>query len=323
MRAAKFDGPGRPLSLERVDIPKPRPGHLLIRVEACGVCGSDLSISRGEFEVPVGTILGHEISGSAEDGKRYAIYYATGCGECQQCRKGWIVGCIRGSRRLGVNENGGFAEFVEVASNNLIPIPNKLSFEEAAVATDAVATCIHALLDNGRLRAGEVVAVIGIGGLGATAIGVAKAVGARVIAVTRSGHKRKLAFEMGADDVVLNEGDPSRLHGLNADVVVQLAPTASCDELAIVSCAQGGRVVLVAFSPHPFQASSLDLIAREVIVIGSRGMTKQNIRTALNWIAAGRIDTSPLLAAPRPLEAINQVLEQFGAGKILRSLIRT
>lgn len=321
MLAAKFRSPRAPLSLERVDIPSPKEGHRLLEVKACGVCGSDLTILKGEFEIPAGITMGHEIAGMTDDGKRWAVYYASGCGECHMCRKGWTVGCLKGSRRLGINQDGGFAQFVAVPAENLIPIPNSVSSDAAAVATDAVATNLHALLDNGCLRAGETVAIFGIGGLGAVAIQIAKIMGARVIAVSRSEGRRSLAKSLGADEIIVGSDQANSTRGLNVDLALQLVPDPVVSQQAIASVVQGGRVILVGFTPRPFPVDSLELILRQISVIGSRGMTRENVRTALDWIASSRLDITPLLKCSRRLEEINEVLDDFRTGKLLRAVI--
>lgn len=322
MLAAKFSGAHRPLDVKRVNIPSPQPGFRLVHVKACGVCGSDLSIQKGELKVPVGVTLGHEIAGETEDGQRYAVHYGRGCGKCSMCRKGWVVGCEKGSRRLGVNEDGGFAEYVLVNEESLVPIPPEVSFEAAAVASDAFATCFHALMDVGNLKRGEKVAVFGVGGLGSAAIQIAKAVGASVIAISRSRSRRALAKSLGADETIAGSDEPIRIKGLGADLALQLVPQPAVDEQAIASVVQGGRVVLVGFTSHAFRASSLDLIMREVTIVGSRGMTKTNVGTALEWMVCGKLDASPLLSRPRKVEEINSVLDEFRAGKILRAIMQ-
>lgn len=322
MVAAKFSGAHLPLTVKRVNIPSLRPGFRLVHVRACGVCGSDLSIQKGDLKVPVGITLGHEIAGETEDGQRFAVHYGRGCGKCSMCRKGWVVGCEKGSRRLGVNEDGGFAEYVLVDEESLVPIPPGVSFEAAAVSSDALATCLHALMDVGNLKTGEKVAVFGVGGLGLAAIQIAKAVGANVIAISRSPARRALAKSLGADETIAGSDEPGGIKQLGVDLALQLVPQPAVDEQAIASVVQGGRVVLVGFTSHSFRASSLDLIIREITIVGSRGMTKENIGTAMDWVAHGKLNVSPLLSKPRKVSEINSVLDEFRAGKILRAIIQ-
>jgi alcohol dehydrogenase, propanol-preferring len=322
MLAAKFRAPHAPVSLEETDVPSPSDGYIVLEVKACGVCGSDLTIQKGHFPVPLGITLGHETAGISEDGKRWAAFFAKGCGHCAMCLRGWETGCEYVSKRLGINVDGGFARYVKVPTGCLVPIPEEVSFEAAAVSTDAVATSLHALVDNGKLLAGETVAIFGIGGLGVMAIQIAKVLGARVIAVSRSDAKRTLALALGADEVVTGSDDPSAVTGLKADLALQLVPNPAVDEQAVASVKQGGRVVMVGFTPDSFQASSLDIIRRQLQIIGSRGMTKANIQTALEWMAQGKIDTESLLAPPRKLTEINDVLDEFRAGKLIRAVIQ-
>lgn len=321
MLAAKFVEAGKPLALVETDKPVPSPGHTLLRVLACGVCGSDLSILEGHHPVKAGITLGHEIAGATPDGRRWAVPYASGCGNCAMCRKGWVAGCEHGSKRLGLTMDGGFAEWVSVPTESLVEIPGGVESSVAALCTDAVATGIHAIMDNGRLLAGERIIIFGIGGLGVAAIQIAKKLGAYVTAVSRSLSKRDFALSLGADEFLVGGEDTDSFRGVKADMALQLVPNPRVDEQAIASVRQGGRVVMVAFTPDPFMASSRDIVTRQIQIIGSRGMTKGNVSTALQWVSDGSIHLEKLASSSYSLEEINEVLGRFRAGEILRAVI--
>jgi D-arabinose 1-dehydrogenase-like Zn-dependent alcohol dehydrogenase len=260
---------------------------------------------------------------------RVVVYIAIGCGECKPCRAGEEFCCIRGAQRIGVTQDGGFAEYVLVPEANVIPLPDSLTFEAGAVLTDAVATCLHALEDVGKLVPREVVAIFGVGGLATSAIQIAKMHGCRVLAVSRSEAKLELALSLGADEAIVG-GDTvdvvraihEKTDGLGADVAMQLIANPEVDLQAIASLATFGRVILVGFTSKPFACDSLSMVLKQLTITGSRGMTRDNIRRAIHLAQSGAICLDPLLRAQRPLSEINEVIEDFRAGRILRAIIK-
>lgn len=338
MKAARLHNLNEALRIEECAVPRATTDQVVVQVQACGVCGSDLSIIQGKLKSNLPCTLGHEIAGRVAivgpdcrrtaAGQRVVVYMANGCGQCVACLRGEVFCCVKGAHRFGITRDGGFAQYIVVPENNLIPLPDSVSFDAGAVLTDAVATCLHAMEDVANVKAGETVCVFGVGGLGTAAVQIAKMHGCRVIGVSRSEAKRELALSLGADDVVVG-GTPdavaSQLRevtgGRGVDVAVQLVPNPEVDEQAIASLAAFGRAVLVAFTPQRFAASSLDLILRQVAVLSSRGMTKRNIERAISLAAGGQIDVAPLVRSPRPLGEINAVLDEFRAGKLIRAVI--
>jgi propanol-preferring alcohol dehydrogenase len=339
MKAARLNRFNEAFSIEEWPIPKPGPREVLVAVEACGVCGSDLTIIHGGLKTTLPRTLGHEIAGtvaevgagcnSATVGSRVVVYIARGCGECNPCRAGEEFCCIRGSERIGVTLDGGFAEYVLVPEANVIPLPDSLTFETGAVLTDAVATCLHALEDVGKIAVGETIAIFGVGGLATSAIQIAKMHGCRVLAVSRSAAKLELALSLGADEAI--EGGETaevvrtihaKTNGLGADVALQLVANPDVDEQAIASLATFGRAILVGFTTKPFATDSLNMVLKQITITGSRGMTRDNIRRAIHLAQKGALSLDPLLQAQRPLSEINQVIDEFRAGKLLRAIIK-
>ncbi|MGD0733445.1 MAG: alcohol dehydrogenase catalytic domain-containing protein [Terracidiphilus sp.] len=339
MKAARLNGFDEALSIEELPIPKPGPREVVVAVEACGVCGSDLTIIHGGLKTTLPRTLGHEIAGtvaevgagckSATVGMRVVVYIALGCGDCKPCSAGEVFCCIRGAQRIGVTQDGGFAEYVLVPETNIIPLPASLAFEAGAVLTDAVATCLHALEDVGKLVPGEVVAIFGIGGLATSAIQIAKMHGCRVLAVSRSTEKLELALSLGADEGIVGgemadvvRAIHAKTNGLGADVALQLVANPDVDLQSIASLATFGRAILVGFTTKPFVSDSLSIVLKQLTITGSRGMTRENIRRAIHLAETGTICLDPLLQAQRPLFEINEVIDDFRAGKILRAIIK-
>jgi len=339
MKAARLNAFNEALSIEECPTPKPGTREVLVAVEACGVCGSDLTIIHGGLKTTLPRTLGHEIAGivaevgvgckSASVGMRVVVYIARGCGECKPCKTGEEFCCIRGAERIGVTQDGGFAEYVLVPENNIIPLPDSLTFEVGAVLTDAVATCLHALEDVGKIVPGETVAIFGIGGLATSAIQIAKMHGCRVLAISRSVAKLELALSLGADEAIaagetedVVRAIHAKTNGLGTDVALQLVANPETDMQAIRSLATFGRAILVGFTPEPFVTDSLSMILKQLTITGSRGMTRDNIRRAIHLAETGAIRLNPLLRAQRPLSEINEVIEDFRAGKLLRAIIK-
>ena len=339
MKAARLNRFNEALSIEERPIPKPGPREVVVAVAACGVCGSDLTIMHGGLKTTLPRTLGHEIAGTVAEvgagcagatvGMRVVVYIACGCGECKPCRTGEEFCCIRGAQRIGVTKDGGFAEYVLVPEANLIPLPASLSFEAGAVLTDAAATCLHALEDVGKIVPGEVVAIFGVGGLATSAIQIAKMHGCRILAVSRSAQKRELALSLGADEAIVG-GETAdvvraiheKTNGRGVDVALQLVSNPEVDQQAIASLAILGRAILVGFTSEPFTSNSLSIILKQLTITGSRGMTRDNIRRAIHLAQTGDLFLDPLLQAQRSLSEINEVVEDFRNGKVLRAIIK-
>lgn len=339
MKAARLNDFNAAFSIEERPTPKAGPLEVVVAVEACGVCGSDLTIIHGGLKTTLPRTLGHEIAGTVAEvgagcktatiGMRVVVYIASGCGVCQPCRAGEEFCCVRGAQRIGVTQDGGFAEYVLVPEANLIPLPESSTFEAGAVLTDAVATCLHALEDVGKIVAGEVVVIFGVGGLATAAIQIAKMHGCRVLAVSRSVAKLELALKLGADEAIVGgESEDvvkaiyAKTDGLGANVALQLVANPKVDQQAIASLATFGRAILVGFTSKAFASNSLSIILKQLTIMGSRGMTRDNIRRAIYLAQTGAIRLDPLLQAQRPLSAINEVMEEFRAGKLVRAIIK-
>jgi D-arabinose 1-dehydrogenase-like Zn-dependent alcohol dehydrogenase len=198
-----------------------------------------------------------------------------------------------------------------------------------AVLTDAVATPLHGLKRVAHLQPGETLVVLGVGGLGSNAVQLGKAMGARVIAVTRSEAKLRLARELGADETVAADGDAgdpvaavrALTGGYGADVVIQCVGSAAVDEQAIAMGGPGGRVVLIGSSLDHFRARAVDIFWRELSVLGSRGFIPDDIRDAIDLYLDGTLSVDHLVESIRPLDEANAALEDLKAGRVFRSVL--
>jgi len=338
MRVAELPGVGQPARMAERPVPEPGPGEVRVRIEACGVCGSDHFLQEGGFgaKVPWPIVPGHEAAGRVDalgegvtgvaPGDQVALYYiSTPPGDpwAAAGRPNISPHVIR----MGVDVDGAFAEYVLRPVTSLVRPPAPVPPEVLAVLTDAVATPLHGLKRVAHLRAGETLVVLGVGGLGSSAVQLGKAMGARVIAVTRSAAKQALARDLGADVVIgANDGDPvaaarEAAGGYGADVVVQCVGDARVDEQAIAIGGPGGRVVLIGGALEKFSVRAAEIFWRELSVLGSRGFVPDDIRDAIDLWLAGTIDVAHLVANRRPLAEADAALADLREGRVFRTVL--
>jgi len=307
MRALVYRGPGE-IALEDVAPPSPAADEVLLQVDAAGVCGTDRHIVAGQLGVEPGTVPGHEIAGTVldvgaetsgwEPGQRVACFGQVTCGVCPACSAGAPNRCRRPAV-LGMARPGGFAERIALPTSCLVPLPDRVASPIGAIASDAIATPLHALWSVGRLEPGETVVVIGAGGLGLHAVQLARIAGAAcVVAVDPSEAARKEALVVGAD-AVLDPGaedDPVRaLRRLarGATLAVECVGRSETVELGLGALAAGGRLVLVGVGQgRPTLPPLARFVGTELSVLGSFGSTPREIATVLDLIERGRLDVS-------------------------------
>ena len=228
---------------------------------------------------------------------------------------------------MGVDVDGAFAEYVIRPVEALVAPPAPVPPEVLAVLTDAVATPLHGLKRIAHLTAGETLAVIGIGGLGSSAVQLGRMMGARVIAVTRSEARQQLARDLGADEVVAAGTDVTIdtvreiAGGYGADVVLQCAGDARADEAAIAMGGPSGRVVLVGAALEPFSVRAAEIFWRELEVLGSRGFVPADIADAIDLYLGGSLEVDHLVSITRPLREANAALDDLTEGRVLRSVL--
>lgn len=338
MRAVELPGVGEDLRLVERPVPVPGSGEVRVRVQACGVCGSDLFLQKGGFgpQIRMPVIPGHEAAGVVDAlgegvegwvlGEQVAVYYIDAPSDSRWARLG-RPNIGPGVVRMGVDVDGAFAEYVVRPAATLIRTPSPIDPATLAVLTDAVATPYHALVRIARLQPGETLAVFGIGGLGSNAVQLGKLLGARVVAISRSEAKLDLARKLGADEIVQAGGDDTVARARAAcgddgpEVVIQCVGSAAVDEQAIELATFAGRVVFVGSTPDPFRARAVELCWKELTLLGSRGFTAEDIREVVDLQLAGRLQTDHLTAGTRPLEQANDALEDLRAGRVLRSVL--
>lgn len=322
VRAARLHRVGTPLRIDDIPEPDPGPGDVLVRVAYCGVCASDLHVRDGSTPSgPLPQILGHEASGRVvaaghgfEESAWVAILPERWCGECDRCLAGRTNLCVR-ARFMGVEIDGAFAEVVTVPGEALLTIPDGLDPAQAAVATDAVATAFHALHRAGEIG-GASVAMFGVGGVGAHAVMLARALGANwIAAVDTDGVARERAAAFGADAVIdPSDGKPGRaireLSDGGVDLAFEFIGNVETMSQAAKSLRPGGRAVLVGLIPEPLTLIPASaFVSSELEVIGSVGATRPEIDDLMAMLARGELDLSESITHRMPLEEADRALE--------------
>ncbi len=328
MKAARFYEVGKPLVVEDISTPSPEKGEILLKVKACGICGSDIHIAY-EGITPTGfqpIILGHEFSGEVFEvgegveewtaGDRAVVSCILSCGQCLNCLSGRQQVCLQ-RRLLGVHLNGGLAEYAVVPAGNLARLPDNIPYEQGAILTDAVATPYHGLTRRGRLMPGETVVVVGCGGLGIHAVQLARILGAgMIVAVDVSEVALERARAQGADLVFRpDQGDAVRFiqdatGGMGADLAIECVGKQKSIALSVACLRVGGRAVVVGLGGEPIiTLPPTEFVRREVDLIGAYAFTVREISELIRLVAKGSLDISGSISKRIPLEEINEGLE--------------
>ncbi|MCP3910962.1 MAG: alcohol dehydrogenase catalytic domain-containing protein [Actinomycetia bacterium] len=331
MKALVYEGPGQ-IGLRDIDDPEPGPGEVLLSVTSAGVCGTDRHIVAGELGVSPGTVPGHEIAGTITDlgpgvegwsvGDRVASFGQVACGRCLPCASGRSNLC-RKPAILGMARQGGFAERVALPTGGLIALPDSVADPIGAIASDAIASPFHALTTIGGLQAGEIVVIIGAGGLGLHAVQLARLCGAaRVVAVDPVAEAREAALAVGADAALdpTEEDEPDRaLRRLarGSTLVLECVGHSETVELGLAALAPGGRLVIVGVGrSRPTLPPLVMFSGSELSVLGSFGSTPTEIDTVLALISSGRLDVSRSVQREVPLsDAAPIFTEPFGPAR--------
>jgi len=336
-RAVRLIGQEQPLVEELLPIPELADTDALVRVQAAGICHSDAHYWLGDPKLPpLPRTLGHEIAGIVEKvgpsvteiavGDRVGVHYQTSCGSCEFCQAGNDQFCVDGTM-FGNSIEGGYAELVLAPSRNLVVIPDNVDLAHAAVMMCSTATVFHALRRS-RLSKGESVAVFGLGGLGQSAVQIAKALGAgEVFGVDLSAAKLSLAQRHGATPV---QGGPAASTEIlaqgGADVALELVGSNITMRQAIDVLKPFGRAMAVGLASKPTEFTSFsDLIGREAEILGVADHLRTELPELLQLASDGMIDLTDVVSAEIALDAdaITEVIESLaGFGEGVRTIIR-
>jgi len=326
MRAAQVIRPKGPLEIVEREIPQPGTGHVRVKIAACGVCHSDAMTKEGLWPgIEYPRVPGHEIAGTIDAlgggiagwkvGERVGVGWHGGhCGYCDSCRRGDFVTCQVAPQVPGIAYDGGYAEYMIAPAGTLALIPEELSAVEAAPLMCAGVTTYNSLRHSGA-RPGDLVAILGIGGLGHLGVQFAAKMGFRTIAIARGTDKEPLAKKLGASSYIDSKTqDPAaELHKLGgAKVVLATVTSADAMSAALGGLGVNGKLIILGAAAEPLQVPAIPLI------LGRRSI--------LGWPSGSSIDsqdtlTFSLLTAVRamteafPLERAAQAYEHMMSGK--------
>ncbi|WP_067186883.1 alcohol dehydrogenase catalytic domain-containing protein [Microtetraspora niveoalba] len=345
----------RPLSICELELDPPGPGELLVRIEAAGVCHSDLSVVDGNRVRPVPMLLGHEAAGvvervgpgvdDIEPGRRVVMTFLPRCGACDGCATDGVTPCVRGSaanntgtllggavrlrrdgapvlHHLGVSA---FATHAVVDRHSVVPVDDDVPPEVAAVLGCAVLTGGGAVVNAGRPSPGQTVMVVGLGGVGMAALITALAMdGVEVVGVDANPGKLAIARGLGAHAAY----GPAEVieSGIRASIVVEAAGNARAFETAVTATAPGGRTVTVGL-PAPDARSSispLGLVAEGRTIVGSylgSAMPARDIPVFARMWREGRLPVEALVSARIGLSEVNEAMDQLADGTAVRQVI--
>jgi len=303
------------------DLPKPEPGpnHVLIKMHASGICYTDVHQTKGEIPGAFPRTLGHEPVGEIvavgtgvrgrKVGDRVGVpWVQASCMRCEWCLRGKPMFC---AEQIGtsVNVAGGHAEYMVAFGDAAVPLPQGLSYEQAAPIFCAGYT-VYSGLRWAEPQPNETVAVVGIGGLGHLALQYAKAAGFKTIAITRSLDKETLARQLGADAVVKNGQALAELGG--ADVILGTSNSTDAMADAIPGLRPDGRLVLMGFDAKALAVSPADLIMRRIRVLGSQQNRRDFLYEALDFAAQGKVK---VMTETYPFDKVHQAYDRVAEGK--------
>jgi alcohol dehydrogenase len=325
-----FDAIGAPPEVREVPVPEAPAGGVVVRVHATGLCRSDWHAWVGHDDIALPHVPGHELAGVVSAvgagvirwavGDRVTVPFVEGCGACEWCRSGNAQVCPA-QEQPGFTHWGSFAEYVALhaADTNLVAIPDGVGFEAAASLGCRFATAYRGLVNRADLAGGEWLTVVGAGGVGLSAVMIAKALGASVVAVDRNPEALAAARELGADEVLLADGSdvPTAVHALTgggSHVAVDAVGSEQTCADAVHSLRRRGRHVQIGLLPsisgHP-RVPMDRVIGWELDVLGSHGMAAVDYPGMLALIEQGALAPQRLVERVVGLEEAAALLPAF------------
>src|SRR5215207_8681759 len=333
MKAAQISKSGGDWELVERDIPEPGAGQVRVKVEACGICHSDALVKEGQWPgLQYPRVPGHEIAGTIDAlgdnvtawsaSQRVGVGWHGGhCFVCEQCRRGDFAMCIN-RKVTGIDFDGGYAEYMIAPATSLAAIPDELPAAEAGPFMCAGVTVFNALRNSGA-RAGEVVAVHGIGGLGHLGVQYARQMGFQTVAINRGNDKEQLALKLGAhhyidataQDVV---AELQKLGG--ASLILATAPNAQAISALVDGLAPDGKLLVPAAPAEPLTINMLSLIMRRSSVAGWYSGTARDSQDTLEFSALSGVH--PMIEK-YALERVAEAYEQMHTGRVRFRVVLT
>lgn len=312
MKGWEFTGTHQPLKIVEKPDPKAKPGYVVLKTLAGGLCHSDVSALdieswMGSFNVPV--IMGHEVCGRIV--------------EIGEGVEGYEVGDIvavcplyaKDGTTPGYTRDGGYGTMTTAPVEQLVKVPAGLAPEKAAAATDAGATSYHAVCTVGGARAGMKVGIIGVGGLGQFAVSIAAVKGCEVYVATRKPSAQALALSLGAKEVKSNI---TEFADKNLDLIIDFAGAGKTTADALNTVKQYGKVVLVGMATDTAEIYTYSMIFKELTFVGSQGSTTKDLSECIELLASGELDPEIHTCS---FEEIGEGIEKLRRGEISGRLV--
>ena len=325
LTAVQISRPGAPFEVVKREVPEPGPNQVRIRVQACGVCHSDLFVKEGHWPgLQYPRVTGHEVAGVIDEvgpgvtawkkGQRVGVgWHGKHCGQCVPCRRGDFISC-QNLRITGFSDDGGYAQYMIASADALAAIPDSLSPTEAAPILCAGVTTFNSLRHSGA-GAGDLVAVQGLGGLGHLGVQFASKMGYRTVAIGRGKDKEALALKLGAaryldTDAVKVAEELTKMGG--ASVILATAPDSKAMSALIDGLGVGGKLLVVGASADPISVTPIQLIGQRRAIQGWPSGTARDSEDTLNFCALTGI--RPMVET-FPLEQAAAGYERMLSGK--------
>ncbi len=335
MKAAVLMGPNH-LEIKEVDTPVPGPQDVLLRVEACAVCGSDVSLidKAWAHQPPYGSFIpGHEYAGTVVAvgdtvdevavGDRVAVEAHLGCLRCRNCRVGNYTGCLnygnvkKGHRANGFTTNGGFAQYAINHINTVHKIPDSVDFKEASLITN-LGCVLYGYETVGGYIVGDTVVVIGPGPLGLIAVATAKALCAdKVYLIGTRDSRLEMGTSLGADRVInVRNEDPLKVileetGGIGADLVIEASGNVTGPQMAIEMAKRMGKILLLGFPEGEVNTNFAHLGKDNKSMYTVRGEGWANVGRAVSLLKSGRVSLAPLATHSFDLKDIDEAFRTF------------
>jgi alcohol dehydrogenase, propanol-preferring len=316
------------------EMPTPNAGEVILKVGGCGICRTDLKVWSGIHPAikKLPQVLGHEVAGEVVEvgksvdkgllGKHAVIYFYLSCGTCLFCRSGREILCNNLKGQIGFNLDGGYAEYVKAPADCLFLIRPDIPLTQAAIITDAIATPYRALTSKAKIQPGQLLAVIGAGGLGLHALQIARALGARVIAMDINEKALAMAKELGAEGTFqMTKDDPTEAimelsGGEGFDAVMDFVGKPSIQSLGLNLLKVAGKFVAVGYNPtDSFPVNSMRLVSRELEIYGSRSCGRNDLKETIELVSSGKV--KPVVAECHPLSEATAALRKLEQGDLI------
>jgi alcohol dehydrogenase len=320
MKAAVVEAPKSKWQVKEIDTPKPDHNQVLIKIGASGLCYTDVHITEGHIPAAFPRTLGHEPVGEIVEigdavttrkvGDRVGVpWLQHSCGRCEWCLRGRAMFCAQ-QVGTGIQSQGSHAQFMLAYADSTMPLPDALSYEEAASIFCAGFT-VWGGFRWADPKPGERVAVLGVGGLGHLAVQYAHAAGFETIAISSSSDKEPMIKKLGAD-LVVRDGEALQKAG-GADIILHCGNSSKAATAAIQGLRPDGRMVVMGADSEPISVSPMDLITRRIKIIGSQQNTREHLYEALDFVAKGKV--KPMIEV-FSLDNIEDAYQKVEAGKV-------